>query len=773
MSGKKKKIHNFQPKPFQRPKIQFICAIVIIFISVFFFYHKIAVGSGHFWDDFINGIGVLQCYNTEIIAQGNLPLWTPQPDCGYPNVSVLPHWSYVGIGPLALFVIDGKLNSYWLELDVLFHVFLLGFFAFLFFKYHKISFGAAVLGGATICISGHFVFSLYFMPIMGMCWIPLVLLFIDKYFDSGKFTDIAYAGFFAGFIYLASIPQWAFYIFMLIGAYILCKAFFSWLIEKSTTKIKRIIPSLICTFGFALAVGAVALLPSIEFGTMSNRASENYQGYKKSGRPLKLLANLVFPHAFGKIDGPGSGGDFQYWGLPGHYEGQVGFWNYLSHGMYVGIIPLISILIAFFLLKKNKWLLSLILLLIFAFLYSYGVNNWFRDSIIQLIPPLKWMRNHFRLSGIWISFLIPTIFVVILNWYLNIPKEKLQKIFKTKKTKIKIVIITIFGFILATFLYFLLKNIAPDIKAKALVSKNYFSFILIIAAAFIVFIMHIRNKINNQTLCLLLLVIIWIDLYASAGKLNAAKNSIEDSHKPDQIVQILQNTTQKAGIQNKFRYAWNGHQANLKSLFFRFDSFNGYAPVSVGKWVEIHQYALKHKKMNKLYDMYNVLFDFNHIVKIQKLKDRSKTMLPRVYTVHDIKKADWPEVIPLIFTNSFNPKTTAYVSEKIIVQPEKYNRDKINIKKYEDTFRQIDVSMTSTGLLAFSEHNYPGWKAKIDGQPTKIVDVNGVFMGIVVPAGEHEIEIYFAPKSVYFGMAISGVTWLFFGIIFIKNRFNR
>jgi len=50
---------------------------------------------------------------------------------------------------------------------------------------------------------------------------------------------------------------------------------------------------------------------------------------------------------------------------------------------------------------------------------------------------------------------------------------------------------------------------------------------------------------------------------------------------------------------------------------------------------------------------------------------------------------------------------------------------------------------------------YPGWDAWVDGQAARIHRVNGVFRGVFVDGGQHEISMRFRPASQYWGLAIS------------------
>jgi hypothetical protein len=59
------------------------------------------------------------------------------------------------------------------------------------------------------------------------------------------------------------------------------------------------------------------------------------------------------------------------------------------------------------------------------------------------------------------------------------------------------------------------------------------------------------------------------------------------------------------------------------------------------------------------------------------------------------------------------------------------------------------------GYLFTGDAYYPGWKAEIDGQPTKLYRANLAFRAVRVPAGEHVVVYRFEPRSVRLGLVIA------------------
>jgi len=67
----------------------------------------------------------------------------------------------------------------------------------------------------------------------------------------------------------------------------------------------------------------------------------------------------------------------------------------------------------------------------------------------------------------------------------------------------------------------------------------------------------------------------------------------------------------------------------------------------------------------------------------------------------------------------------------------------------------IDARMRCRGMVVASEVFAPGWHAYVDGKPAKIWPAYTFLRGVVVPAGEHRIEMIYRPLSVMAGAAMS------------------
>lgn len=64
---------------------------------------------------------------------------------------------------------------------------------------------------------------------------------------------------------------------------------------------------------------------------------------------------------------------------------------------------------------------------------------------------------------------------------------------------------------------------------------------------------------------------------------------------------------------------------------------------------------------------------------------------------------------------------------------------------------------SSGAVLVLTDAFYPGWEATLDGAPVAVLRANTAVRAVVVPAGEHRIEMRYRPRSLRVGAALGGI----------------
>lgn len=110
---------------------------------------------------------------------------------------------------------------------------------------------------------------------------------------------------------------------------------------------------------------------------------------------------------------------------------------------------------------------------------------------------------------------------------------------------------------------------------------------------------------------------------------------------------------------------------------------------------------------------------------------------------------------------AFNPKTTAIMRStyKNELNGYSYGKDSaatVKLSKYGLNHISFTSNNSQNGVAVFSDIYYPyDWHAYVDGKETPIMKANYVLRAIKVPAGQHNIEFKFTPKSYIVGDKIA------------------
>jgi hypothetical protein len=82
----------------------------------------------------------------------------------------------------------------------------------------------------------------------------------------------------------------------------------------------------------------------------------------------------------------------------------------------------------------------------------------------------------------------------------------------------------------------------------------------------------------------------------------------------------------------------------------------------------------------------------------------------------------------------------------------------------------IRFSASQAGWLVLSDVWYPGWKARVNGQPAPVWRANFLFRAVQVPEGTDEVLFVYQPISFSLGAALSSVAWAAMGAAVLGRR---
>ncbi|MDD4224691.1 MAG: YfhO family protein [Candidatus Cloacimonetes bacterium] len=126
----------------------------------------------------------------------------------------------------------------------------------------------------------------------------------------------------------------------------------------------------------------------------------------------------------------------------------------------------------------------------------------------------------------------------------------------------------------------------------------------------------------------------------------------------------------------------------------------------------------------------------------------NETALPRAWFVDEVQKvAPADSILPKLRAEDFDPRRLAYVETDLeaVQQPDSARVSQTVAEMHKLAY---DVYTDKPAFLVLSEVYYPaGWKASLDGKEIPIHAANYILRGLRIPAGEHKLELVFAPDS--------------------------
>jgi len=79
------------------------------------------------------------------------------------------------------------------------------------------------------------------------------------------------------------------------------------------------------------------------------------------------------------------------------------------------------------------------------------------------------------------------------------------------------------------------------------------------------------------------------------------------------------------------------------------------------------------------------------------------------------------------------------------------------VERWESGRIEVAVNTADRAILVLSQRAFPGWTADVDGQPARILRVNGILQGVEVPPGRHRLTLAFAPPYLPWLSLIAGL----------------
>lgn len=443
---------------------------------------------------------------------------------------------------------------------------------------------------------------------------------------------------------------------------------------------------------------------------------------------------------------------------------------------YVGAIILFFVILAWFFVEKpiRNWLL---IAAAFGLLLSWGKNfEGFNYLMYDYFPAYNKFRS-VSMSMVILLLALPLLGILGLDRFI---KDQTQD--KVKKMFIAGSLVAGICLLMATFSGVLFDfhgaidsrlTQLPDwyvsairLDRKALLVSDAFRSVFFIALAATTLWVFLKGKINHLVFGVLIITFMVGDFFVVGKRFfdnekyirGTKEHRIQPSASDQEIMRLAGNSHYRVlNLQDPFNEAYT---SNFHS------SIGGYHGAKMRRYNELITYGISQEMsamVNGLQSGNSDLSEYYilNMLNAQYLKygPGKENIFPNssaygnAWFANQVRKATNADEEINILTQLQAPAEVVVNTTKFAHIKDTYEGSgMIELTNYKPNQMTYTSNSSSDGLGIFSEIYYPkGWTATIDGKSAEIIQTNYVLRGLEIPAGQHEIEFTFQPKSYEFG----------------------
>lgn len=770
-----------------------LASVVLTLMLLAFFWQPLLLGRAFYVFDLSMAYLPVQLENARLRAQGEFPLWNRHMYCGYP---INAESEAGGLYPPALFfnlpVSPERAYAFY----VAFHYALI--FASTAFLARLI--GLGMIGGCAaamiMAFGGTYVAQTVNLPLATtFAWTPLILALQLRALQQRSYGNAVLAGICFGAQTLGAHPQMSFYT----GLMILLLAALRPGTESRATGRWFSFRAGLLVLAIGLGLGAPQLLYNLELMSHSDRSQGvTYDFLTSYSLPPHYLGQLLIPHLFGAERNYVGTENFEelhpYWGLVTLGALAVGWSRTGRTGRFFRLVLIIAIILAL-----GRFALTPILL---QFVPGF---NLFRAPVRWLFPAtlaaallagggfdltlarspnaarraLRGFRFYAALAVLLAvvglaarspgtresadaEHLIFRAYSALTDWGLDHRADHIRTYEPPA-----------FHNMLVAALH--------DLSNSALVA----ALLAAITAAW----WRLARSPTHKLAAPALLLILGADLYLAGHNIHRFADA-DFYTRTNRPTRFFQDDPDLFRILPKARYVPRnpnpeGLTFNFGSLY-RLDVLDGFPSVKLKRmerFVERGWTPAKIALANVKY--FQVPHPMNGPGLIERLRDdnwfvyQNTRVLPRASIRHRYRVlSDDDALFAALDRPDFDPtdqvllETEPRFHASSADQPPPPN-DSVRITDYRAQSVRIRAELAKPGILTLSDLHYPGWRATVNGDPVPILRANGIFRGLALTGGYHDVVFTYRPKSFFAGLIVAAATILSLVVAAILTRNSR
>lgn len=463
---------------------------------------------------------------------------------------------------------------------------------------------------------------------------------------------------------------------------------------------------------------------------------------------------------------------------------------------YMGIIVLGLAILGLIYFKKDTFVQILFLIFLFGLFLSFGKNLPFLYNLFyNYFPSFSKFRAP-SMALVLVHFVVP-----ILSAYGFLALKRLKDN-PSKQANTLLVVLPLAFLVVAFFFSAFMKSTYISAVGGSGVFQQYaksygaeivnelqefvwsktiqdFYVNAIFLLSFGIFsLLYINGKLRFVTLMAVFGILTVIDLF----RIDSERMDYAKEGSPTEAFEARRNIydaiKQDTGI---FRIAdFSANPANL-TAYYLVENINGYHAAKLRVYQDLLDVANMEGMEGSTSQLYNPflwnLLNVKYLIFSRKLEgvepiyqspDGSAFIypnfnyLPRAFFVKNVVVEKPIEILYHLKRGDFNPIDTVFVEkplkEKLGI-PDTTASVRILEKKNE--YLKFAVSTNTNSLLFISEIYYPFWEAYIDGKEVEIIKANYAFRAVVVPEGNHTLEMKFTSPGFERGKTLSLISNIF------------
>lgn len=669
-------------------------------------------------------------YATEFLKQGKILTWNPYLNSGIPVLAEAQTGAFYPLTLILYYFLPPPVAFNWLIIS---SFILVAIGTYLYARKIGLLPMAAFFSASVFSLSGFMIGHLRHVPVItAMAFMPWMFLVVEKMLEDYRAFWATILSLVVAFSFFAGHLTTTYLIVLILTIYFFLRL---WIVfkEKGKETPKPIIFFLAGIAG-GILLSAVQLLPSIELIKYSTRSLPDVLVFLGAGFKLRYLPLFFFPYLLGD---PSKGN----WNM-----GEENFWENIG---YLGLLPLflavIGMVVGF--KKKERLSISLSLLTFISLLLVLGKNAPLYELFWNWVPGFSFTR-------------IPGRFLLFVDFFLAI---------------------------LAGFgLSFLLQKVKAQLKKYVFIGL----FVLSLADLF-----HFGYFFNN---------VMPLTYFSEPPQVQFLKKDKElfrirsvDSGRTSWIKAWEKSSGWRGDLSPYL--AQRGILPPDYNLLYRIPStsliYTLVGHYSIKRPGELDVLVLNESRgenFGRLLGMENIKYLLSPeeieekpgiklatVIQDEKQPDfktyiyENEEFLPRAYLVGQASYFENPQdLLQKMLFGDFKPAKEVLVEEKIEV-PQTSGEGEVIMENYQPTKVDISVDSKEGGFLVLSDTFYPGWKAYVDGQETKIMQANYAYRAVWIEKGEHSVVFNYDPSSVKIGKMISMASLFGLLVIFIFLFINK